>query len=120
MPYLTQPDTQPAVSAGQLRLGVPGYAHPLLAPREWEALPRVGAGVHWAVLNIADGPGERPDPHCLEAAGRLRNAQVRVIGQLDLAGGRRTFGALLSDAHRFRDWYLVDGFYLDRCPVERA
>ncbi|MFE1146196.1 spherulation-specific family 4 protein [Streptomyces albidoflavus] len=120
MPYLTQPDIQPAVSAGELRLGVPGYAHPLLAPREWEALPSVGAGVHWTVLNVADGPGERPDPHCLEAAGRLRNAQVRVVGQLDLAGGQRSFGALLSDAHRFRDWYLVDGFYLDRCPTERA
>lgn len=43
-----------------------------------------------------------------------------MVGQLDLAGGQRSFGALLSDAHRFRDWYLVDGFYLDRCPTERA
>ncbi|CAM5475917.1 hypothetical protein SALBM135S_04991 [Streptomyces alboniger] len=28
--------------------------------------------------------GERPDPHCLEAAGRLRNAGIRVLGHLDL------------------------------------
>ena len=73
------------------------------------------------VLNVADGPGARPDPHCLEAAGRLRNAGVRVLGHL---GHPRTapaaFGELISDAHRYLDWYRVDGFLLDRCPADRA
>ncbi|MEF9885221.1 spherulation-specific family 4 protein [Streptomyces sp. P9-A4] len=103
-----------------LGVGVPGYAHPLLAPVEWGELTRPGTPLHWAVLNVAEGPGSRPDPHCLEAAGRLRNAGVRVLGHLDASYGSRPFGELVSDAHRFLDWYRVDGFYLDRCPADRA
>jgi len=116
--HLTTTTATGAVQA--LGVGVPGYAHPLLAPVEWAELTRPGTPLHWAVLNVADGPGSRPDPHCLEAAGKLRNAGVRVLGHLDLAHGSRPFGELVSDAHRFLDWYKVDGFYLDRAPSDRA
>ncbi|MET9430334.1 spherulation-specific family 4 protein [Streptomyces sp. NPDC003036] len=109
-----------ATGPDRLGLGVPGYAHPLLAPAEWAALTRPGAPLHWAVLNVADGPGTRPDPHCLEAAGRLRNAGVKVLGHLDLGHGARPFEELVSDAQRYVDWYRVDGFLLDRCPADRA
>ncbi|MEU3850623.1 spherulation-specific family 4 protein [Streptomyces sp. NPDC029554] len=120
MPHLTS--TRPRSSSTELRpgLGVPGYAHPLLAPTEWGELTRPGIPLHWVVLNVADGPGSRPDPHCLEAAGRLRNAGVRVLGRLDTRYGFRAFSELVSDAHRFADWYQVDGYLLDRCPADRA
>lgn len=76
--------------------------------------------LHWVVLNVADGPGSRPDPRCLEAAGRLRNAGVRVLGHLDTAHGARTHGELAAEAQRYRDWYKADGFLLDRCPTDRT
>ncbi|MEW1687738.1 spherulation-specific family 4 protein [Streptomyces sp. NPDC091265] len=137
MPYLTSTGTARRTSgAEQLGFGVPGYAHPLLAPVEWAELTRPGTPLHWAVLNIDNGPGTRPDPHCLQAAGRLRNARERAVhgaeppdsvrasagrllGQLDLAHGSRPFGELIADAQSFLDWYRVDGFYLDRCPADR-
>lgn len=34
--------------------------------------------------------------------------------------GERSFGELLSDAHRFRDWYGVGGFYLAGAPAGKA
>ncbi|MEU9061467.1 spherulation-specific family 4 protein [Streptomyces sp. NPDC048430] len=137
MPYLTS--TGPTLQTGgaeQLGVGVPGYAHPLLAPAEWAGLNRPGTPLHWAVLNIDNGPGARPDPHCLEAAGRLRNARERalhgeapedtvrasggrLLGHLDLAFGGRPFGELIADARSYLDWYRVGGFYLDRCPDGR-
>jgi hypothetical protein len=101
-------------------LGIPGFAHPLLAPAEWAEPARPGTPVHWVVLNVAGGPGSRPDPHCLEAVGRLGNRGVRVLGHLDSAYGFRAFGEVMSDAHRYLDWYRVDGFLLDRCPTDRA
>ncbi|MFJ8534551.1 spherulation-specific family 4 protein [Streptomyces sp. NPDC093591] len=135
MPYLT--GTQPTARSTHLRtgLGIPGYAHPLLAPTEWGELTRPGTPVHWVVLNVADGPGTRPDPHCLDTAARLRNAGVRILGHLDTAHlgtahpdaahfdtaeDTRAFGEVISEAHRYLDWYRVDGFFLDRCPTERA
>ncbi|MDG9686922.1 spherulation-specific family 4 protein [Streptomyces sp. DH18] len=138
MPHLTAPaDARRTAGGEQLGFGVPGYAHPLLAPAEWAGLARPGTPLHWAVLNIAEGPGSRPDPHCLEAAGRLHNARERalhgespddtvraaggrLLGHLDLAHGERPFEELIADARSFIDWYRIGGFYLARCPTERA
>ncbi|MGW3420682.1 spherulation-specific family 4 protein [Streptomyces phaeochromogenes] len=120
MPHLTSTATGTASTDLRAGFGIPGYAHPLVAPVEWGELTRPGTPLHWVVLNVADGPGTRPDPRCLEAAGRLRNAGVRVLGHLDVTYGARAFGELVSDAHRYRDWYQVDGFLLDRCPTERT
>ncbi|WP_240134817.1 spherulation-specific family 4 protein [Streptomyces sp. MUM 178J] len=142
MPHLTDSDVtaagrprpgcrkQPGEEGwGRLALGVPGLAHPLLAPAEWGGLSRSGASLDWVVLNVSGGrvdrkvsggPGERPDPHCLEAVGRLRNAGVCVLGHLDLCGGERPHADLIGDACHFLEWYRVDGFLLDRCPADRA
>ncbi|MFJ8308662.1 MULTISPECIES: spherulation-specific family 4 protein [unclassified Streptomyces] len=124
MPNLTRLAGQRAATgAARLGLGVPGYAHPLVAPVEWAELTRPGTPLHWTVLNVSGGvpggPGSRPDPHCLEAAGKLRNAGIRVLGHLDTAYGTRSFAEQISEAHRYLDWYRVDGFLLDRCPTER-
>ncbi|MFE9722911.1 spherulation-specific family 4 protein [Streptomyces sp. NPDC005794] len=137
MPHLTSTGSTLRTGASeQLGVGVPGYAHPLLAPSEWAELDRPGTPLHWAVLNIDDGPGARPDPHCLEVAGRLRNARERalrgevpedtvraaggrLLGHLDLAWGSRPVGELVAEARTYLDWYRVGGFYLDHCPAER-
>ncbi|MEV5612044.1 spherulation-specific family 4 protein [Streptomyces sp. NPDC052225] len=120
MPYLTPATTGQSSTDVRLGFGIPGFAHPLVAPTEWGELTRPTTPLNWVVLNVANGPGARPDPHCLAAAGRLRNAGVRVLGHLDMTYGARSFGELVSDAHRFLDWYQVDGFSVDRCPTERA
>ncbi|MFE2882311.1 spherulation-specific family 4 protein [Streptomyces sp. NPDC059272] len=120
MPHLTSTTPGTASTSVRTGVGVPGYAHPLVAPTEWGELTRPGTPLHWVVLDVSSGPGTRPDPHCLEAAGRLSNAGVRVLGHLDAAHGTRAFGDLISEAHRYRDWYRVDGFLLERCPTERA
>ncbi|MFE2096537.1 spherulation-specific family 4 protein [Streptomyces sp. PTD9-10] len=120
MPHLTSTTAGTTSTGIRTALGVPGYAHPLVAPAQWAELARPGTPLDWVVLNVAAGPGTRPDPHCLEAAGRLRNAGVRVLGHLDLTHGARPLAGLLTDAHRHLDWYRVDGFLLDRTPADRA
>ncbi|MFE7972414.1 spherulation-specific family 4 protein [Streptomyces shenzhenensis] len=120
MPYLTSTPAGTAHTSLRTGFGVPGYAHPLVAPMEWAELTRPGTPLHWVVLDVAGGPGAHPDPHCLQAAGRLRNAGVRVLGHLDTVYGARARAELLSDAQRYREWYQVDGFLLDRCPTGRA
>ncbi|MFF7855579.1 spherulation-specific family 4 protein [Streptomyces sp. NPDC007904] len=120
MPYLTSVRPGTASTGVRTGFGIPGFAHPLVAPTEWNELARPGTPLHWVVLNVAGGPGVRPDPLCLEAADRLRNAGVRVLGQVDTAYGLRTLGEVIADAHRFVDWYRADGFLLGRCPAEPA
>ncbi|MGW7297871.1 spherulation-specific family 4 protein [Streptomyces sp. NPDC054829] len=120
MPHLTSTKPSSWVTDLHIRLGVPGLAHPLVAPAEWAELARPGTPVHWAVLDVSDGPGSRPDPHCLQVAARLHTAGVRILGRLDTAHGARSFGEVISEAHRYVDWYRVDGFLLDHCPTERT
>ncbi|MEU0224188.1 spherulation-specific family 4 protein [Streptomyces sp. NPDC006284] len=120
MSYLTRAPAGTASTGLTTGLGIPGLAHPLLAAGEWAGLTCPGTPLHWVVLDVADGPGAHPDPHCLAAVGRLRNTGIRVLGHLDAAHGTRGFGELVSDAHRYLDWYRVDGFLLDRCPSDRA
>lgn len=109
-----------AGTARQLAFGVPGCAHPMLAPAEWAELARPHVPLHWAVLDVARGPGARPDPYCLQAAAGLHETGAGVLGLLDMWDGTRTFGELVSDAHRYLDWYRVDGFYLANCPAGAA
>lgn len=108
------------LSVQNVGLGVPGNAHPLLAPREWAELARPDTPLHWVALNVAGGAGAGPDPYCVPAVARLRETGVRVLGQLDLRWGTRDFGDLLREAHRFLEWYEVDGFYLNRASGDRA
>ncbi|GHF63261.1 spherulation-specific family 4 protein [Streptomyces griseosporeus] len=119
MPYLTSARTGTASTDVRAGFGVPGLAHPLLAPAEWAELARPGTPLHWVVLDVAGGPGARPDAHCLEAAARLRTVGVRILGRLDTGRGLRTYGDVLGEAQRYADWYRVDGFLLDRCPNGR-
>ncbi|MGW1073301.1 spherulation-specific family 4 protein [Streptomyces sp. NPDC002537] len=117
------------VAARPPRLGVPGFAHPLLAPAEWGQLVRADVPVDWVVFGAgtlgtpggaSGGPGARPDPHRLAAAVRLREARVRVLGHLDAGFGGRPFEELLSEAQRYLNWYRVDGFLLDAAPTDPA
>lgn len=103
----------------QIGLGVPAYTHPLLAPEEWAELSRPGSPLHWVVINVSFGPGVRPDPLFLDAAERLRDSGVRLLGYLDTAHGRRTCGDLVPQARRHVEWYGVEGFFLDRVPLAR-
>nr|WP_240003610.1 spherulation-specific family 4 protein [Streptomyces cinnamoneus] len=116
-----------AARKAPLRLGVPGFAHPLVAPVEWGGLQRAGLPLDWVVLGGSaphepggpeGGPGCRQDPYWLSAAVPLRTSGVRVLGHLDMGFGSRPFGELLSDAQRFLNWYRVDGFALGRCPAD--
>ncbi|CAM5475024.1 Phage tail protein OS=Streptomyces alboniger OX=132473 GN=CP975_23525 PE=4 SV=1 [Streptomyces alboniger] len=119
MPHLTR--TASGTSATDLRVGfgIPGFAHPLVAPVEWAELTRPGTPLKWVVLNVADGPGEWPDPHCLEAAGRLERGHPGARPPRPDIRRPRLRGARLRRPPLPR---LVPGGRLlaDRCPTERA
>ncbi|MEU4211885.1 spherulation-specific family 4 protein [Streptomyces sp. NPDC026206] len=104
---------------GQLLL-VPLYAHPAVHPQEWAALPAAAPGLYAVVLNVADGPGGRPDADFRAAAGRLRGAGVRLLGYVDTGYGRRPARAVVADIHRHRRWYGVDGVFLDQAAADAA
>ncbi|MEV8534654.1 spherulation-specific family 4 protein [Streptomyces sp. NPDC051211] len=97
---------------------VPLYEHPTHHPTAWNTLVHSADRLHSVVLNPANGPGTAPDPAFLEVADRLKDAGVPVLGYADTDYGRRPHAAVVQDLLRHRDWYGVDGAFLDQAAAD--
>jgi hypothetical protein len=99
---------------GRMRAVVPAYFHPALDPDAWQRLAQCADAVSVVVLNVADGPGERPDHRYWSVVQRLTRSGVTVAGYVDTAFGRRASDDILADIAAHRDWYGVDSVFLDQ------
>jgi len=111
-PPAKQPAQQPT-----LPLVVPAYFHPAARPRQWQWLAEHPGQVRMVVLNVASGPGTRPQEAFLAAAGRLHRAGVHVLGYVDTGYGRRDPAAVLDETGRYREWYGVRGVCFDQAAA---
>ncbi|WOQ18658.1 spherulation-specific family 4 protein [Raineyella sp. W15-4] len=91
----------------------PWYVHPLEAPAAWERLRAGEAGLAFAVVNVADGPGREVDGSYREA---LTGVGTPVVGYVDVAYGDRTGDAVLADLAAWQERYAVTAVMLDRVP----
>ncbi len=96
------------------RLVVPAYFHPGLQPQQWQWLAEHPSRVWLVILNVASGPGTRPQRAFREAADLLRRAGVGVIGYIDTDYGHVPMPQAMAEAGRYQDWYGVRGMCLDR------
>ncbi len=101
-------------TTGRTGLLVPMYVHPAVDPAAWERLALHADRLHAVILNVADGPGTTREPSFAAAARDLRAAGVRLLGYVDTAYGERPAAEVTADAERHREWYGVDGCFLDQ------
>jgi hypothetical protein len=99
------------------RLVVPAYFRPDTRPDDWQLLAKHAQQVRLVILNLANGPGSRPDPAYHPALSRLREVGVAVAGYVDTNYGRRPAPEALADLDNFLQWYAVSGVCFDRVSV---
>jgi hypothetical protein len=99
------------------RLVVPAYFRPDSRSDDWQLLAKHAQQVRLVILNLANGPGDRPDPAYHSALGRLREVGVAVAGYVDTNYGRRPAAEALADLDNFLQWYAVSGVCFDRVSV---
>jgi Spherulation-specific family 4 len=99
------------------RLVVPAYFRPDARPDDWQLLAKHAQQVRLVILNLANGPGTRPDPAYHSVLGRLREVGVAVAGYVDTNYGRRPVPEALTDLDNFLEWYAVSGVCFDRVSV---
>jgi hypothetical protein len=105
----------------QALLAVPAYFHPDVETADWVALTDPALldgspfdGVRFVVLNVANGPDTWRQGPFVRAIDGLHRAGVPVIGYLDTGYGRRPVATVLAEAARYREWYGVEGAFLDQ------
>ena len=96
------------------RLLAPLYAYPGTEPELWAGVAANAGSMAGLVLNPHSGPGGSPEPEFVAVAERLRTAGVPLYGYVDTAYGCRRHREVVADIERHRDWYDVDGVFLDQ------
>lgn len=79
---------------------------------KWLRVTR-GMPLGFVILNIGNGSGQSLDPDFLEQSKRARNAGAKLLGYVRTDYGRRDRGEILAEIRNHRDWYAVDGVFLD-------
>jgi hypothetical protein len=92
---------------------VPLYAHPARDPHAWDPDALAGATV---VVNVHNGPGRAADADYREVTARLAEAEIPMIGYVDLGYSARPIADILDDVQRWSA-YPVAGVFLDQAPT---
>jgi hypothetical protein len=111
---------EPARADGTILI-VPAYFYPSGARRaDWTRMAEAARSVSLEViLNPASGPGERADRKYVAVVDRLRRSGARILGYVDSDYGRRAITAVAEDVRRYREFYGVDGYFIDQMANTR-
>lgn len=69
-----------------------------------------------AVLNPAGGPGGAYNQNYTSEVKQMQLANITVLGYVPTTWGTRPIANVESDISKFREWYNVNGIYLDQMP----
>jgi hypothetical protein len=92
---------------------VPAYLKPeaILALVERSTPPRL------LVINPASGPGPAPDATYREAIAAAQAGGAHVLGYVPTTWAARPAADVEAEIDRYRDWYGVDGVFLDEAAA---
>ncbi len=95
---------------------LPAYLYPSEIHRlaEHARLPEL------LVVNPASGPGAAPDVDYRRAIAAARSGGARVLGYVPTGWAGRPSGAVEADIARYREWYGVDGVFLDEAAASES
>jgi hypothetical protein len=103
-------------STGCVASLIPAY----LSPQGIVDLADAAPGPRRLIVNPASGPGERADPDYRSAVNHARAGGARVLGYVATTFGARDPAAVLADVAHYREWYGVDGIFLDEVAHDEA
>jgi hypothetical protein len=95
---------------------VPAYLEPeaILALVQRSTLPRL------LVINPSSGPGPARDAAYRHATAAAQAGGARVLGYVPTTWGMRPPADAESEIDRYRDWYGVDGVFLDEAAASAS
>lgn len=107
------PERGAAACTGSL---IPAY----LPPRGIADLADAAPGPRMLIVNPASGPGASLSRPYRRAVRHAQASGARVLGYVASTFGARDPAAVLADVERYREWYGVDGIFLDEVAHDEA
>jgi hypothetical protein len=115
------PERQPVLMQ-DLRVAVPWYLHPAEEPQQWAELIKQSqlGRIAFAVVNVANGPGEADDPYYPQALAKLHEGGVPIHGYVDTDYSARPPQDVTDDITVWLERYQVEGIMFDRVSSDPA
>lgn len=101
-------------------LALPAYFDPQRDAGSWELVSGNAGSVRLVVLNPDSGPGRERQQSYADLAARLRAQGVRVVGYVSTEYGARPRSDVRAEVAAYRDWYDLDGVFLDQARSDMA
>lgn len=103
-----------------MRQLVPAYFAPGAA-NGWDALlAATPPDVATVIMNPANGPGPAKDPAYAKIVAAARARELAVVGYVPTRFGTRPVAEVEADVERYREWYGIDGIFMDEASAEAA
>lgn len=104
-------------NAGATEILVPAYFYPSTDPHlsfwdEMTVAASQGVGIT-AIMNPASGPSDAVNADYTSAVNAFRAAGGKVIGYVSTQHGARDANAVLADVTAYKNFYTIDGIFLD-------
>jgi hypothetical protein len=105
--------TPPPARAEGPGIIVPAYQYPASGTL-WSECTQAASRVPLvAIMNPANGPGPGVNSDYMSASSSVRSAGGRVIGYVFTSLTRIPLDSVLTQVDRYREWYAIDGIFLD-------
>jgi hypothetical protein len=99
------------------RISIPSYFYPgNLWTQAFNAAPKVD----FMIINPNSGSGTAINSDYLATVNRARTAGVKIYGYVSTSYGNRALALITQDIDNYRNWYAVDGIFLDETPSTSA
>lgn len=99
------------------KMSIPAYFYPGAL---WNQATASSPTVSLMTMNPASGPGTAPNSDYVTAVLNAQLAGIKVIGYVHTSYGARDAMVVKAEIDAFKNWYAVDGIFLDEVATDLA
>jgi hypothetical protein len=89
-----------------------------LGPVSWEAIESDPSNISFVVMNDASGHATSSNSDYAAEVSQARAAGLKVLAYIETSYGGELMSQVQTEMQRHRDWYDVDGFFLDEAASD--
>jgi Spherulation-specific family 4 len=99
------------------RVSIPSYFYP---GSRWTQAINSAPKVDFMLINPNSGSGTSVNSDYVSTVNQAKSAGIKIYGYVSTSYGNRSLALITQDIDNYRNWYQVDGIFLDETPSTSA